>query len=62
MNLPRVGGHHPTEGPNRTKTWRKGPGSLHKPLNQPHSLGADNKNNGNYELAACEKETPNTVS
>ena len=32
--------------------------SLHKPLNQPHSLGADTKNNGNYEPAACEKETP----
>ena len=37
-------------------------GILHKPLNQPHPLGADTKNNGNYEPAACEKETPNTVS
>ena len=38
------------------------PGSLHNPLNQPYPLGADPKNNGNYEPAACEKETPNTVS
>ena len=36
------------------------PGSLHKPLNQPYPLGTDTKNNGNYEPAACEKETPNT--
>ena len=34
------------------------PGSLDNPLNQPHSLGADTKNNGKYEPAACEKETP----
>ena len=34
------------------------PGSLHNPMNQPHPLGADTKNNGNYEPAACEKETP----
>ena len=27
-------------------------------MNQPHPLGADTKNNGNYEPAACEKETP----
>ena len=38
------------------------PGSLYNPLNQPKPLGADTKNNGNYEPAACEKETPNTVS
>ena len=38
------------------------PGSLHKPLNQTYPLGADTKNNGNYEPAACKKETPNTVS
>ena len=36
-------------------------GSLHNPLNQPQPLGTDTKNNGNYEPAACEKETPNTV-
>ena len=33
-----------------------------QPLNQPHTLGEDTKNNRNYEPAACEKETPNTVS
>ena len=38
------------------------PVSLHKPLKEPCPLGADTKNNGNYEPAACEKETPNTVS
>ena len=39
------------------------PGSLHNPLRQPEPLGADTKNNGNYESAAFEKkETPNTVS
>ena len=38
------------------------PGSLYKPLNQPHPLGTDTKNNGNYEPAACKKEIPNTVS
>ena len=38
------------------------PGSLHKPLNQPHPQEADTKSNGNYEPAGCEKETPNTVS
>ena len=38
------------------------PGSLHNPLKQPQLLGTDTKNNGNYELAACEKETPNTIS
>ena len=37
------------------------PGSLHNPLNQPYPVGADTKNNGNYEPAGCEKETPNTV-
>ena len=26
------------------------------------ATGEDTKNNGNYEPAACEKETPNTVS
>ena len=31
------------------------PGSLHNPLSQPYPLGADTKNNGNYELAASEK-------
>ena len=31
-------------------------------LNQPYPWGADTKNNGNYEPAACKKETPNTVS
>ena len=35
------------------------PGSLHKPLNQPHPLGADSKNKGNYETLACKKEIPN---
>ena len=38
------------------------PGSLHNPLNQTYPLGADTKNNGNYDPAACEKETPNTAS
>ena len=38
------------------------PRSLQKPLKLPHPLGADTKNNGNYEPAACEKETPNTVN
>ena len=38
------------------------PGSLHKPLNQTLPLQADTENNGNYEYAAWEKETPNTVS
>ena len=38
------------------------PGALHNPLNQPHPLGADTKNNRNYEPTACEKETTNTVS
>ena len=38
------------------------PGSLHKPLNQPHPLERDTKNNGNYEPAAYKKETPNTVN
>ena len=37
-------------------------GSLQKPLNQPYPLGADTKNNGNYEPAACKIETANTVS
>ena len=31
------------------------PGSLYNPLNQPYPLGADTKNNGNYEPTACEK-------
>ena len=34
------------------------PGSLHNPLNQPYPLGADTKNNGNYEPAAYEMQTP----
>ena len=38
------------------------PGSLHKPLNQPHPLGADSINNWNYEPAAWKKKSPNTVS
>ena len=38
------------------------PGSLCNPLNQPHPLGTDTKNNGKYEPAACEKDIPNTVS
>ena len=38
------------------------PGNLHNSLNQSYPLGADTKNNENYEHAACEKETPNTVS
>ena len=38
------------------------PGSLQNALNQTYPLGADTKNNGNYEPAACKKETPNTVS
>ena len=38
------------------------PGSLPKPLNQLQLLWADTKNYGNYESAACENETPNTVS
>ena len=33
------------------------PGSLHNPPNQVYPLGADTKNNGNYEPAACKKET-----
>ena len=35
------------------------PGSLHNPLNQPYPLGADTKNNRNYEPAAC-KRRPQT--
>ena len=27
-------------------------------MNQPCPLGLDTKNKGNYELAACEEETP----
>ena len=46
----------------RTQATVPSPGSLHNPLNQHDPLGADTKNNGNYETAACEKETPNTVS
>ena len=49
---------HPTE----HRYQSPPPGSIHKSLNQPHPLGADTKNNGNYEPAACEKETPNTLS
>ena len=30
-------------------------------MNKPYPLGADTKNNRNYERAACEKESPNTV-
>ena len=29
-----------------------------QPTEQPYPLVADTKNNGNYEPAACEKETP----
>ena len=36
--------------------------NLHKPLNQLYPLRADTKNIGNYEPAAYEKETPNTVT
>ena len=38
------------------------PGSLNNPLNQIYLLGADTKNNGNYEPAGWEKVAPNTVS
>ena len=49
---------HPPE----HRHWSPPAGSLHNTLNQPYPLGADTKNNGNYEPAACEKETPNTVT
>ena len=36
--------------------------TFNNPLNKPYPLGANSKNNRNYEPAACEKDTPNTVS
>ena len=48
---------HPPEHRNQSPP----PGDPHKPLNQPHLLGADTKNNGSYKPAACENETSNTV-
>ena len=32
-----------------------------QPTERTYPLGADTKNTGNYEPAACEKETPNKV-
>uniref|UniRef100_A0A8C9BMM0 KRAB domain-containing protein n=1 Tax=Phocoena sinus TaxID=42100 RepID=A0A8C9BMM0_PHOSS len=38
------------------------PGSLHKPLDQSHPLGAETRSKRKYDPAACRKETTNTVN
>ena len=45
-----------------TRTQSLTPGNHHKPLNQTHRMGADTKNNGNYDHAGCENKTSNKVS